>query len=219
MGYTRKDRIMNGMFSKSSRQFADRVEKKILKLAFGVGKSLLSTPKTSSSKVTRTHRSQFSQSSTMKTSRKSVLSGKLCSSQFINYDSTCHSIIAFLDDRYVVSIGQEGPWGRTWYYIRSKDNPSFECVVDCIRMMGYGEEYLGKLLFSTISSGKEVGVKIDGYAIFIHPSQESKRKSEKTIDGTFLPQIQDMADSFLMNKILLEPDKFDIFKSSDIVFA
>lgn len=42
MGYIRIDRMMNGMFSKSSKQFADRFEKKVLTLGLGIGATLLS---------------------------------------------------------------------------------------------------------------------------------------------------------------------------------
>ncbi len=42
MGYTRKDRMMNGMWPKSSKQFADRMETRILKLGLGLGAALLS---------------------------------------------------------------------------------------------------------------------------------------------------------------------------------
>ena len=42
MGYTREYRMKNGMWSKSSKRFADRLETKVLKLGLGVGASLLS---------------------------------------------------------------------------------------------------------------------------------------------------------------------------------
>lgn len=54
MGYTRKDRMMNGMWSKSSKQFADRMETRVLKLGLGLGAALLSGGGSSS----RSRRSQ-----------------------------------------------------------------------------------------------------------------------------------------------------------------
>lgn len=55
MGYTRKDRMMNGMWPKSSKQFADRMETRILKLGLGLGAALLSGGGSSS----RSRRSQY----------------------------------------------------------------------------------------------------------------------------------------------------------------
>ena len=42
MGYDRKYRMQYGMWPKSSKQFADRLETKVLKLGLGIGASLLS---------------------------------------------------------------------------------------------------------------------------------------------------------------------------------
>ena len=54
MGYTRKDRMFNGMWPKSSKQFADRMETRVLKLGFGLGAALLSSG-SSSSRSKRTY--------------------------------------------------------------------------------------------------------------------------------------------------------------------
>lgn len=40
MSYTRKDRMMNGMWSKSSKQCADRFEKNVIKIGIGLGASI-----------------------------------------------------------------------------------------------------------------------------------------------------------------------------------
>lgn len=42
MGYTRKDRMMNGMWSKSSKRYADRMERNVIILGLALGASLLS---------------------------------------------------------------------------------------------------------------------------------------------------------------------------------
>lgn len=188
--------MMNGMFSKSSKRYADRLEKNILKASFSLVENILSPLKASNAKVSTTYNS---------------------SSHFDNSWNPTKG--GSINERYVLSIGQEGPWGRTWYYIHSKDNPNLECVVDCIRMVGFGEEFIGRSLFAQISSGKEIGIKIDGYAIFIHPSQKMKRESGIRIDDTLLPHIKDMADSFFKHLIQLEPDKFDAFLSPDAAFV
>lgn len=59
MGYTRKDRMMNGMWPKSSKQFAGRLETKVLKLGLGIGASLLSG---GSSSRNRTRRNTYTPS-------------------------------------------------------------------------------------------------------------------------------------------------------------
>lgn len=48
MGYTRKDRMMNGMWPKSAIRYGSRVETTMLRLGVGVGKTLLSNGKSSS---------------------------------------------------------------------------------------------------------------------------------------------------------------------------
>lgn len=96
----------------------------------------------------------------------------------------------------IITTGQDGRIGRTWYYIHAKENPKLECVVDCVRMKEINEDYIGRTLFSQIASGKEIGVRISGYAIFVHPSQKTKRGREIVIDKSLLPQIQSLADTF-----------------------
>lgn len=208
MGYTRKDRMMNGMFSRSSKQYADRLERNFLKVCFGIGASLLS-PLFSNSKDIAHSLPRANTNSPSKVVQTPLATQKINGSE--PYEN--------LYNDYVITTGSEGPYTRTWYYIYAKENPKFECVVDCVRMTRIKEDYAGRKLIKQIARGEEIGVRISGYSIFVHPSQKTRRESEIIIDDSLLPQIRDLAYNFYKKKIEFAQYKFDDFRAGDSLFG
>lgn len=77
-----------------------------------------------------------------------------------------------MDDSFVITKG--GNSKRKWYYIQVCHNKDLKCVVDYFNLSDPTEKKQAIELYQRLSTGESFGVRIDGYAVFVHPCVSSK---------------------------------------------
>lgn len=122
-----------------------------------------------------------------------------------------------MSDSYL--IRKHGNTSRSWYYIKDASDPGLECVVDYFNMFLDEDISKAKYLNSRILNGEIVGIRVDGYAIFVHPSNQSIISKCITIDQSLLPVIEEMTSFFFKEVVQKEPYRFydSIADANDLI--
>ena len=114
-----------------------------------------------------------------------------------------------MDDSFIITKG--GNSNRKWYYIQVSHNKDLKCVVDYFNLSDSSEKCRAVELYQQISTGKSLGVRIDGYAVFVHPSVGSKFKDHYYSEADIQVLIEKMAICF--NEQIMHFRPFLLFDS------